>query len=279
MLSDVFTSSLCEENQLVILTLLCSHNFVIFFKQVNMLLFDTNGFDYSDIKFEDNMTSENSLCSINYSEDYKQLHLAWLQIYNEESERALHLSKLIIEQNPSHYAVYLSRFNLVKKFKKSLYLELCFISQIIYNNLKNYQVWNYRQVIVLEIIKSLKENDGGAILQYDFDEKDEEVVSKKQLVKSELEYVHSTTDIEPKNYHAFTYLYHLLPYFDEEILHLEIQFTSEEIEKDVFNNSIWHYRLQLLKKSKNWLDTELILILESLRLSNSNESIWAHITG
>ena len=244
------------------------------------LLFDTSNYNYDDLSFEDDGTEENSVCSINYSADYKQIHLAWIQIHEEISERAFHLSKILIEANPSHYTVYIDRLRIAKALSKSLVVELQFISNIIVHNLKNYQVWNYRQTLVMQLIKNTKAQDGGDIMYYTFnDESILKIESKMQLIASELFFVHETLKEEPKNYHAFTYLCHLLPYLSDKLLESELEFTKDQIIQDVYNNSIWHYRLQLLKKTKNWKDSEVQFIIKSLEQTNNNESVWAHAEG
>eukprot|EP00835_Amoeboradix_gromovi_P000834 NODE_31_length_32452_cov_0.352672.p14 type:complete len:245 gc:universal NODE_31_length_32452_cov_0.352672:26009-26743(+) len=240
------------------------------------LLFDTKSFNYDDLVLKDDLTTENSVCAINYSEDFRQLHLAWIQLHEEESERVFHLSTLLIQRNPSHYTVYIDRIKMVKVLKKSLTNELQFINEIIMSNQKNYQVWNYRQSIVMLLLEDLEAEVGrNAVIPTEHIE----FQSKAQLIESELDFVHDGLEIEPKNYHAFTYLYHLLPWFNEKILSNELLFTLEQINVDVYNNSIWHYRMQLLKKSKDWKESEIELVLASLEKSKENESVWAHIAG
>ena len=242
-----------------------------------MILFETNGFDYTDLNLTDDPLAENSVCKINYSEDYKQIHLAWIQIHSERTTRALHLSQLIITFNPSHYAAYIDRLELVEHFKVELLSELIFISTLILSNLKNYQVWNYREKIVKRILSSLNEQDGGDVLTYD--NKDQKIASQGQIIKSELQFCHKTLESEPKNYHAFTYIYNLIPFYSESTCDSELLFTEKQLDLDVYNNSVWHYRLQLLKFSAHWKDDELELVFKSLEIDINNESIWAHIEG
>lgn len=235
-----------------------------------MLLFDSKDHDFSDLSFRDDRTQENSVCAINYSEDYKQLHLAWLQIHKESTERAFYLSKLVIEQNPSHYAVYLDRWRLVNKLNKPYDDELNFISIIILSNLKNYQVWNYRHVITQHYIEHLNKPVQTAQMHF---------TSQQDLITKDLEFVWDTLAMEPKNYHAFTYLYQQLPHFSPAHIQLELSRTLTEITNDMYNNSMWHYRLQLLKLSHDWIDSELALVLKCIDAASDNESVWAHIQG
>lgn len=114
-------------------------------------------YDYSDVAPVKINTEEPQLCQILYDDDYKKIMgiLLALMQQQEYSERALYITELGIEQLASHYTIWIYRFNILKNLPNTNFNdELDWCEQIALDNEKNYQIWNYRQLIINHILES-----------------------------------------------------------------------------------------------------------------------------
>jgi len=66
----------------------------------------------------------------------------------ECSPRCLRLTERVISMNPAHYTVWLYRFKIVSTLKLSVPEEIQWLNEVALNNLKNYQIWHHRQLLM-----------------------------------------------------------------------------------------------------------------------------------
>ncbi|KAI5963775.1 RAM2 [Candida pseudojiufengensis] len=222
-------------------------------------------FDFSNIKPVELNTEEPQLCQILYDEEYKSIMgmLLALMKQNEYSERALYLTELGIEQLASHYTTWIYRFNILKNLpNKNLFDELDWCEQIALDNEKNYQIWNYRQLIINEILKD--EN-------VKFDPYREYPILQAML------------DSDPKNHHVWSYRKWLIEKFDLYNDSKEIKFVNDMIDDDVLNNSAWSHRFFINFKPKNVnsdkIDKEINYAKEMIERCPQNASSWNYFLG
>ncbi|KAI5951244.1 RAM2 [Candida jiufengensis] len=224
-------------------------------------------FDYSDITPVEINTEEPQLCQILYDDEYKSTMglLLALMKQNEYSERALQLTELGIEQLASHYTTWIYRFNILKNLpNKNLYNELDWCEQIAIDNEKNYQIWNYRQLVINEILQN-------------------EESPKEFNPYREYPVLEAMLDSDPKNHHVWSYRKWLIEKFDLYIDPKEIEFVNSMIENDVLNNSAWSHRFFINFKQQNTTDDK---INEEIEFSKKmiikcpqNASSWNYLLG
>ncbi|KAK3829707.1 MAG: hypothetical protein J3R72DRAFT_263117 [Linnemannia gamsii] len=99
----------------------------------------------------------NPLVPIAYTKEYSTTmdYFRAMCKTQEKSERALDLTKIVIELSPSHYTVWYYRQQLLKELNKDLKEELEWIEWMINEHPKSYQIWHHRQVVIGRIANSL----------------------------------------------------------------------------------------------------------------------------
>lgn len=180
----------------------------------------------------------------------------------EYSERALALTEQGIELLALHYTTWIYRFDILKKLHKDLYEELDWCEQIALDNEKNYQIWNYRQLVINEI-----ENTVGG-----FDPHREYPVISAML------------ESDAKNHHVWSYKKWLVERFDLYEDPAETAFVDGCILMDLRNNSAWAHRffLKFDKKSSVAEDTilaEIAYVQQNIDKSPQNPSAWNYLIG
>ncbi|AGO11348.1 AaceriACR094Cp [[Ashbya] aceris (nom. inval.)] len=218
-------------------------------------------YDYDDVQAVSlDLGLEGEICQIMYSDEYKRLMglLRALMVADEMSERALHLSAEALEVAPSDYTAWNYRYRIVKELygadEKQLDCELDWLDMFTLNNLKNYQIWSYRQ----------------ALLQ----------LHPKPLFKRELPVLLMMLDEDSKNYHVWSYRKWVVLFFGD--FTQELQFATRMIERDVYNNSAWVHRMFVLKKttpSEGDIQHELDYVRASIELAPQNASSWNYLRG
>ncbi|KGU16527.1 protein farnesyltransferase/geranylgeranyltransferase type-1 subunit alpha [Candida albicans 19F] len=223
-------------------------------------------YDYSDITPVDINTEEPQICQILYDEDYKQIMGILLSLMKAEeySERALHITELGINELASHYTIWIYRFNILKNLpNRNLYDELDWCEEIALDNEKNYQIWNYRQLIIGQIME-LNNND--------FDPYREFPILEAMLSS------------DPKNHHVWSYRKWLVDTFDLHNDAKELSFVDKVIDTDLKNNSAWSHRFFLLFSKKhlatdNTIDEELNYVKDKIVKCPQNPSTWNYLLG
>ena len=158
---------------------------------------------------------ENPLAAIAYTETYSEAmsYLRAVMAANEKSERVLELTETVINMNPAHYTVWLYRAQVLFALNADLRKELAWLNPVSLQHLKNYQIWQHRQVIVDKIGSP----DG------------------------EIDFINEMFEKDAKNYHVWSYRQWLVKRFglwDKG----ELEAMEEMLKDDVRNNSAWNHR-------------------------------------
>jgi protein farnesyltransferase/geranylgeranyltransferase type-1 subunit alpha len=163
------------------------------------------------------------LATIAYSPAYTEAtsYLRAVMAANEMSERALKLTEDIIAINPAHYTVWLYRAKIIFELNKNLQDEIAWLNKVSLANLKNYQIWHHRQIIM----------------------------SRRTVFPSlpskERDFLMEIFAIDSKNYHVWIYRYWLVRHFNLWDHERETHDVETLINRDVRNNSAWNHRYVL----------------------------------
>lgn len=222
-------------------------------------------YDYSDVAPVKINTEEPQLCQILYDDDYKKIMgiLLALMQQQEYSERALYITELGIEQLASHYTIWIYRFNILKNLPNTNFNdELDWCEQIALDNEKNYQIWNYRQLIINHILES----------------------GLKFEPYREFPIMEAMLDSDPKNHHVWSYRKWLVEKFELYKSEKELEFIEKLIDQDLKNNSAWSHRFFLLFSRKHLtedktVDDELLFVKERIVKCPQNPSSWNYLLG
>ncbi|SCV02367.1 LANO_0F17260g1_1 [Lachancea nothofagi CBS 11611] len=227
-------------------------------------LFDNGPFQYSDIQpLPISSGDKDELCQILYDDEYKEvmgITRALLE-KSEFSERALHATSQAIQLVPAFYTMWNYRFQIVRKLygadPAKLNDELDWLDQFTLNNPKNYQIWSYRQAL-------LKLHPSPQFLR-------------------ELPILQAMLDEDTKNYHVWSYRRSCVFFFQN--FDHELQFASDLITRDVYNNSAWCHRMFVLKSQfkptppTELLKTEIHYTKTQIELAPQNISSWNYLQG
>ncbi|WRT68448.1 uncharacterized protein IL334_005424 [Kwoniella shivajii] len=209
----------------------------------------------------------NPVVPIMYSEEYRDAmdYFRAVAAAEERSERALELTETVIRLNPAHYTVWQYRMATLLELKKDLKEELQLMNEFAVQNLKSYQVWHHRLLLLTHI-------------------------SPKDP-SSEVEYIHQSLLPDPKNYHTWAYLHWLYSHFytlgriSEKHWQDETQWCEEMLGMDGRNNSAWGWRWYLrvarpeAQNGKDALKHELSYALKAIHLIPHNVSAWNYLRG
>lgn len=198
----------------------------------------------------------------------------------ESSPRCLRLTDLVISMNPAHYTVWLYRFKIISTLRLSIPDEIKWLDEVAMNNLKNYQIWHHRQLLMDYYYPMIFTDD-------------EDV---KKLAKSETDFIATMLAEDTKNYHVWSYRQYLV-----EKLGLwtpsELGTTQSMIEDDVRNNSAWSHRFFVVfsdpkvstadlgptthdpKVPDTIIDREAAYAKEKILLAPQNQSGWNYLRG
>lgn len=198
----------------------------------------------------------------------------------EFSPRALRLTELVISLNPAHYTVWLYRFKIIAHLDLSIPSEIEWLNEVALDNLKNYQIWHHRQLLLDRYVPTIAD-DTAAI---------------KALARSETQFLLLMLREDTKNYHVWTYRQYLvrkLGMWDAQ----ELGATQSLIEEDVRNNSAWSHRFFLVfsnpdastpgcgpterdvKVPEETINREVAYAKEKIALAPQNQSGWNYLRG
>jgi protein farnesyltransferase/geranylgeranyltransferase type-1 subunit alpha len=182
--------------------------------------------------------------------------------------------------NPAHYTVWLYRFKIVETLKLPVPEEIDWLNQVALANLKNYQIWHHRQLLLDYYFPTIAQ--------------DEETL--KKLARTETQFVNTMLEEDTKNYHVWSYRRYLVKRLNMWNL-AELAATQNLIEDDVRNNSAWAHRFFLVfsdphvataelpatvhdpKVPTSIVDREVEYAKEKIALAPQNQSGWNYLRG
>lgn len=208
-------------------------------------------------------------------------YLRAVMLTKEYSPRCLRLTEYIIEMNPAHYTVWLYRASIVFAMKLSIPEEIEWLNEVALGNLKNYQIWHHRHLLVDEYFPSIAESP-------------EEIA---KFAQSERKFLTTMLAQDSKNYHVWSYRSYLVSklgiFGDEE----ELASIEGMIDDDVRNNSAWSHRFFLVFSNPEYstpgsaptdfdaripgeiVDREVQYAMDRIYLAPQNQSPWNYLRG
>lgn len=198
----------------------------------------------------------------------------------EYSPRSLRLTERIIGMNPAHYTVWLYRFKIVATLNLPVLDEIEWLNGVAMDNLKNYQIWHHRQLLLDHHYTSISSDPEAC----------------KQFAKSETDFISKILAEDTKNYHVWSYRQYLvtkLNYWSP----FELATTQSMIEDDLRNNSAWSHRFFVVfsdpsvstkgsaptehdpKVPAEIIDREVAYAKEKIELAPQNQSAWHYLRG
>ncbi|KAI1816736.1 prenyltransferase alpha subunit [Poronia punctata] len=226
---------------------------------------------------------EGALAVIAYPEDYAEAmsYLRAVMAVKEHTPRCLRLTERIIDMNPSHYTVWLYRFDIVKALNIPIPDELLWLNEVSLEHLKNYQIWNHRQLL-MDLYYPTLESDKAALTE---------------LAKSEHSFLAEMLRKDTKNYHVWSYRQYLVQKLELWDWPDEIQSIESMIDEDVRNNSAWSHRFFLVfsnpaqttagshatehdpKVPESIIDREISYTQDKINMAPQNQSPWNYLRG
>lgn len=227
-----------------------------------------NMYDFSDIEPVSLNEAHPQLCQILYDEEYKSTMgtlLALLQ-KREFSLRALHLSEIGIGLLASHYTLWVYRYQILCHLEVDLRQELDWCEQVALENEKNYQIWNYRQLIIEKLLRDEGEDHA------------------EECYKRELPIIQCMLDSDCKNHHVWLYRKWLVARFKKQSDPRELSFVNSLLKADLYNNSAWLHRFFLLFGEQAdiqlpLVESEIAFTQAAILASPHNELSWNYLRG
>ncbi|GAO16981.1 hypothetical protein UVI_02044290 [Ustilaginoidea virens] len=225
---------------------------------------------------------DDALARIAYPDDYAEAvsYLRAVMAAEECSPRCLRLTEHIVSMNPAHYTVWLYRFKIVKTLELPVPDEIEWLNKVALANLKNYQIWHHRQLLLDYYYPSIAS--------------DQDTVGK--LARTEVQFVNTMLEEDAKNYHVWSYRQYLVKKLGMWNVG-ELAATQNLIEDDVRNNSAWAHRFFLVfsdpsihtpdlpatahdpKVPGSLIDREVSYAKEKILLAPQNQSSWNYLRG
>jgi len=183
--------------------------------------------------------------------------------------------------NPAHYTVWLYRFKIVKHLGLPVPDEIKWLNEVALANLKNYQIWHHRQLLMDYYYPTVSSEGPEAI---------------KELARAETKFIERMLEEDTKNYHVWSYRQYLVGKLGLWNLS-ELGATQNMIEDDVRNNSAWSHRFFVVfsdpehstpdasptahdpKVPTDVIDRELRYAREKIALAPQNQSPWNYLRG
>jgi protein farnesyltransferase/geranylgeranyltransferase type-1 subunit alpha len=198
----------------------------------------------------------------------------------EYSARCLRLTEHIISMNPAHYTVWLYRFSIISALNLSIPDEIEWLNQVALDHLKNYQIWQHRQLLMDHYYPLISDS----------------TETMAEVFKSETQFITQMLAEDTKNYHVWQYRQYLvrkLNNWSEE----EMKAAEDLLEDDVRNNSAWSYRFFLVFSNPSYttpdshstehdpavpqdiVDREVKYTQDRILLAPQNQSPWNYLKG
>ncbi|KAG0687564.1 CAAX geranylgeranyltransferase alpha subunit [Pichia californica] len=212
------------------------------------------------------------LCKIMYTDEFKMVfsYLRALMAKNEYSKRSNYVACYAISLVPAHYTVWNYKFDIVKSLYEngeySINEEFKWCNKIALENEKNYQIWQYRELLIKLMIENEFNDD-----------------KNKYNLDHEYEIINKMLDSDEKNYHVWSHKRWIVEYFN--LFHnlKELENTEILLERDVRNNSVWNFRNFInfkdddVTNNNNLIDIivkEVDFTISKIKESITNPSSW-----
>ncbi|KAK7272016.1 hypothetical protein RJT34_28349 [Clitoria ternatea] len=215
--------------------------------------------EWSDITPIPQDDGPNPVVPISYTKDFVEVMDYFRAVYfaDERSPRALSLTAEAIHLNAGNYTVWHFRRLLLESLKVDLREELGFVERIATDNSKNYQIWHHRRWVAEKLGPDARSN--------------------------ELEFTKKILSVDAKHYHAWSHRQWVLQALGgwED----ELNYCTELLEEDIFNNSAWNQRYFVITKSpflgglKAMKENEVLYTIEAIVACPENESSWRYLRG
>ncbi|KAH8908451.1 prenyltransferase alpha subunit [Coniochaeta sp. PMI_546] len=228
---------------------------------------------------------EGALAAIAYPDDYAEAvgYLRAVMLRKEYSPRCLRLTERIIQLNPAHYTVWLYRASILFALGVSVPEEMEWLNGVALANLKNYQIWHHRHLLVDRYFPTI-EGDAKAL---------------EEFARGETEFMTRMLEEDTKNYHVWSYRSYLVRKLGlwKAAGERERRLVEEMVEEDVRNNSAWSHRFFVVfsdpeqstegsgateydpKVPGAIVDREIDYALGKIGLAPQNQSPWNYLRG
>eukprot|EP00038_Savillea_parva_P020712 m.32213 g.32213 ORF g.32213 m.32213 type:complete len:308 (-) comp4871_c0_seq1:20-943(-) len=215
--------------------------------------------DWADITPVPQDDGPNPACPIAYAPEYVDCMDYFRAVYRAEevSERALKLTEDVIDLNAANYTAWQYRRKLLRALKYNLQEEMEYITTMIEENIKNYQVWYHRRCVV-EML-----GDGS----------------------NELAFTEAILEQDAKNYHCWQHRHWAMERFNlfKSKQECGLDFVDRLLVEDVRNNSAWNHRYFVIQNTTGFtpdvVADEVAYALETVGKVAENESAWNYIKG
>ncbi|OIW30255.1 protein prenylyltransferase [Coniochaeta ligniaria NRRL 30616] len=226
-----------------------------------------------------------TLAAIAYPDDYAEAisYLRAVMVRKEYSPRCLRLTEHVIQLNPAHYTVWLYRASILFALGVKVPEEIQWLNGVALANLKNYQIWHHRHLLVDQYYPVLEG-----------DEK-----ARDDFARGEAEFMTRMLEEDAKNYHVWSYRSYLVRKLGlwKAGGERERRLVEEMVEEDVRNNSAWSHRFFVVFSDPEQstegvgatefdprvpgeiVDRELGYALGKIGLAPQNQSPWNYLRG
>ncbi|KAK1754525.1 hypothetical protein QBC47DRAFT_384149 [Echria macrotheca] len=226
---------------------------------------------------------DGALAVIAYPAEYAEAisYLRAVMASKEYSDRCLRLTETIIEMNPAHYTVWLYRAAIIQALKLSIPYEMEWLNKVALDNLKNYQIWHHRHLLVDSYYPTIAED----------------AEATKEFGAAEQAFLTRILAEDAKNYHVWSYRSYLVDKLGMWDDPGELAAVEDLIDADVRNNSAWSHRFFLVfshparstpgvaatepdpAAPSEIVDREVSYAKDKIVLAPQNQSPWNYLRG